>query len=93
MKHKSVQQLFKNDAYQPEMTLQEIANVLGISKQRAEQIEKRALQKLRDPKIRDKWINVLETQAELDTRVSYGVGNMKMFSGYRSIDPVKVDEK
>ncbi len=42
-------------------TLQEIADHLGITRERVRQIENSALKKLRHPKLRKKWIEIQET--------------------------------
>lgn len=41
--------------------LQEIANILGISKERVRQIENQAIKKLRHPTFRKKWNEIIET--------------------------------
>lgn len=50
----------------PEMTLQEVADKLGITRQRVEQLEKRALKKLRHPSLKQKWMDIMDTMYELE---------------------------
>lgn len=42
-------------------TLQEIANTLGMTRERARQIEMTALKKLKHPKLRHQWENIIDT--------------------------------
>jgi len=42
-------------------TLQEIANTLGVTRERARQIEMTALKKLKHPKLRHQWENIIDT--------------------------------
>lgn len=42
-------------------TLQEIADTLGVTRERVRQIEVTALKKLRHPKLRKKWEAIIET--------------------------------
>ena len=42
-------------------TLQEIANTLGVTRERARQIEMTALKKLKHPKLRHQWEDIIET--------------------------------
>jgi transcriptional regulator with XRE-family HTH domain len=48
------------------MTLQQIADKLGISKQRVQQIEARAMEKLRSPSLTKKWQDIMDTVQELN---------------------------
>lgn len=50
------------------LTLEEIAIVLGVTRERVRQIEMNALKKLKHPSLRDKWREVLETKALLDAQ-------------------------
>ena len=45
------------------LTLFEVSNILGISQEKVRQIERNALRKLASPKLKDKWISVMETVA------------------------------
>ncbi len=45
-------------------TLQEIADLLGVTRERARQIELMAIKKLRHPNLRKKWEEIIES---LDT--------------------------
>lgn len=42
-------------------TLQEIANFLGVTRERARQIEMQALKKLKHPKLRKQWGEIIES--------------------------------
>lgn len=42
-------------------TLQEIADMFGITRERARQIEMTALKKLKHPKLRHQWNEIIET--------------------------------
>lgn len=53
-------QLFNENTY----TLQEIANRLGITKERVRQIEVQAIKKLRHPMMRKRWEEVVESLNE-----------------------------
>lgn len=50
-------QLFNGNTY----TLQEIANILGITRERVRQIEVQAIKKLRHPTFRKKWNEIIDT--------------------------------
>jgi DNA-directed RNA polymerase sigma subunit (sigma70/sigma32) len=42
-------------------TLQEIANMLGVTRERARQIEMQALKKLKHPKFRKQWETITQS--------------------------------
>lgn len=42
-------------------TLQEIANQLGVTRERARQIEMQALKKLKHPRFRKQWKDIVES--------------------------------
>lgn len=42
-------------------TLQEIANQLGVTRERARQIEMQALKKLKHPRFRNQWKEITES--------------------------------
>lgn len=42
-------------------TLQEIAETLGVTRERARQIETMAIKKLRQPKLRKQWEEIIES--------------------------------
>ena len=42
-------------------SLQEIADMLGISRERVRQIEAQAIKKLKHPKMRNRWRDINET--------------------------------
>lgn len=48
---------FSGDTY----TLQEIADTLGVTRERARQIEMQALKKLKHPKLRAQWENIIDS--------------------------------
>ncbi len=48
---------FNGDSY----TLQEIANMLGVTRERARQIEMQALKKLKHPRFRKQWNEIMES--------------------------------
>lgn len=50
-------QMFAGSTY----TLQEIANILGISRERVRQIEVQAIKKLRHPTFRKKWNEIIDS--------------------------------
>ncbi len=50
-------QLFNRNTY----TLQEIANILGITRERVRQIETQAIKKLRHPTFRKKWNEIIDS--------------------------------
>jgi transcriptional regulator with XRE-family HTH domain len=58
MKRLSAKKTLKDDLEQPLMSFEEIGNILGISRQRVEQIEKKAVQKL--AKL-DAWEDIKDT--------------------------------
>lgn len=58
-------------------TLQDIANKLGVSRERVRQLEKRALKKLRSPELRERWESILATIEELERQPSYGYRRSK----------------
>lgn len=53
------------------MTHEEIGLVLGISPARVRQIEMQALMKLKHPRLKDQWREVLETKAVIDRRMNF----------------------
>lgn len=48
---------FNGDSY----TLQEIADMLGVTRERARQIEMQALKKLKHPRLRKQWEVITES--------------------------------
>ncbi|OHE00711.1 MAG: hypothetical protein A2W82_04950 [Sulfurimonas sp. RIFCSPLOWO2_12_36_12] len=48
---------FSGDTY----TLQEVAKLLGVTRERARQIEMQALKKLKQPKLRAEWENIIDS--------------------------------
>lgn len=50
----------------PVMTLEEVAEKLGITKEMARQLERQALKKLRHPSLREQWKQIREILNELD---------------------------
>ena len=48
---------FNGDSY----TLQEIANMLGVTRERARQIEMQALKKLKHPRFRKQWETITQS--------------------------------
>lgn len=58
-------QFFNGNTY----TLQEIANRLGITKERVRQIEVQAIKKLRHPMMRKRWEEVVESVNEVKSVV------------------------
>ena len=47
--------------YGDSYTLQEIAEIMGITRERVRQIEAQALKKLKHPRYRKQWNEILET--------------------------------
>lgn len=47
-------------------TFQEIADTLGVTRERARQIEAQALKKLKHPKLRKQWGEIIETVKGMD---------------------------
>ncbi len=47
--------------YGDSYTLQEIAEIMGITRERVRQIETQALKKLKHPRYRKQWNEILET--------------------------------
>lgn len=47
-------------------TLAQIAMVLDVSDEAVRQILERAIRKLKDPKLADKWQDIMETMGEID---------------------------
>lgn len=70
VKHNKFKRALSSISESPEMTLQEIADKLGISKQRVDQIEKSALKKLRNPKLKELWENIEYLINELNVNKS-----------------------
>lgn len=54
--------LFYGDAY----TLQEIADTLGVTRERTRQIETQALKKLKHPSLRAKWEKIIDSVRDLN---------------------------
>lgn len=54
-------------------TLQEIANTLGVTRERAGQIEMSALKKLKHPKLRHQWEDIIETTHAMSDTNQKGV--------------------
>lgn len=54
--------LFYGDAY----TLQEIADILGVTRERTRQIETQALKKLKHPSLRAKWEKIIDSVRDLN---------------------------
>jgi DNA-directed RNA polymerase sigma subunit (sigma70/sigma32) len=54
--------------YNGEHTLEEIAGKLGVTRERVRQIEQQALKKLKHPKFRKKWQDILETAAGISKK-------------------------
>lgn len=54
-------------------TLQEIANRLGVTRERARQIEMTALKKLKHPKLRHQWEDIIETTHAMSDTNQKGV--------------------
>jgi DNA-directed RNA polymerase sigma subunit (sigma70/sigma32) len=53
---------FTGDTY----TLQEIADTLGVTRERARQIEMQALKKLKQPKLRAQWENIIDSVRDMN---------------------------
>jgi DNA-directed RNA polymerase sigma subunit (sigma70/sigma32) len=53
---------FSGDSY----TLQEIADTLGVTRERARQIEIQALKKLKQPKLRVQWENIIDSVRDMN---------------------------
>ena len=53
---------FSGDTY----TLQEIADRLGVTRERARQIEMQALKKLKHPKLRAQWENIIDSVRDIN---------------------------
>jgi DNA-directed RNA polymerase sigma subunit (sigma70/sigma32) len=53
---------FTGDTY----TLQEIADILGVTRERARQIEMQALKKLKQPKLRAQWENIIDSVRDMN---------------------------
>jgi len=53
---------FTGDTY----TLQEIADTLGVTRERARQIEMQALKKLKHPKLRAQWENIIDSVRDMN---------------------------
>lgn len=61
----SIKKSLKSIKDMPEMSFEQIGAIMGISRQRVEQIEKSALKKLKRPELINQWNDILETYAEL----------------------------
>lgn len=53
---------FSGDTY----TLQEIADTLGVTRERTRQIEMQALKKLKHPKLRAQWENIIDSVRDMN---------------------------
>lgn len=53
---------FTGDTY----TLQEIADTLGVTRERTRQIEAIALKKLKHPKLRAQWENIIDSVRDIN---------------------------
>ena len=64
------------------MTLNQIAQILGLSTERVRQIERSALAKLSHPKNFKKWEEIRETMAMIQKdRVRAGLGDVGSYAG------------
>ena len=50
-----------NVNYNNSYTLQEIADLMDVSRERARQIEAQAIKKLKQPKLRKQWNEIMES--------------------------------
>lgn len=53
---------FSGDTY----TLQEIADTLDVTRERARQIEMQAVKKLKHPKLRTQWENIIDSVRDMN---------------------------
>lgn len=58
----------KNSLGSGDYTLQEIADILGVTRERVRQIESSAIKKLRHPRNRKKWEAIMDTVGELSNQ-------------------------
>ena len=64
------------------MTLNQIAQILGLSTERVRQIERSALAKLSHPRNCKKWEEIKETMAMIQRdRVRAGLGDVGSYAG------------
>ena len=64
------------------MTLNQIAQILGLSTERVRQIERSALAKLSHPRNLKKWEEIKETMAMIQKdRVRAGLGDVGSYAG------------
>jgi hypothetical protein len=64
------------------MTLNQIAQILGLSTERVRQIERSALAKLSHPRNRKKWEEIKETMAMIQRdKVRAGMGDAMSYLG------------
>lgn len=64
------------------MTLNQIAQILGLSTERVRQIERSALAKLAHPRNRKKWEEIKETMAMIQRdEARRGVGEARSYLG------------
>lgn len=64
------------------MTLNQIAQILGLSTERVRQIERSALAKLSHPRNCKKWEEIKETMAMIQKdRVRAGLGDVGSYAG------------
>ena len=57
-------QMFTGSNY----TLQEIANIFGISRERVRQIEVQAIKKLKHPTFRKKWNDIIDSSQSIQSK-------------------------
>lgn len=60
---------FSGDTY----TLQEIADTLGVTRERARQIEMQAVKKLKHPKLRAQWENIIDSVRDMNNSIQKAV--------------------
>ncbi len=60
---------FSGDTY----TLQEIADTLGVTRERARQIEMQAVKKLKHPKLRAQWENIIDSVRDMNNSMQKAV--------------------
>lgn len=53
------------------MSYADVGRIMGISRQRVQQIENVALKKLSSPELRDKWNDILETMVMMKKPMHY----------------------
>jgi transcriptional regulator with XRE-family HTH domain len=79
----SIKKVFKEVSDQPTMTLQEIADKMGISRQRVKQIENNALKKLKHPRLKAVWLDIADTVYQLNKPSNDGNGRKRLLSENR----------